>query len=463
MLTIIGKKSDIERYKKQRGVIELEGIDWDPATGQQIVYDGLKRLGAQGVHPDVLAQMKNNPYIKYGPDFREGFGSLAALDSVEVAHKKSLGGMYLRSLDDKASKRVLDMDRRLEIIGVANANIVDRYDERVNPAGLDASNFMKNRVLLLDHMYWTDMTVGRVQELMPESDGVKFTGFVADPEMVGGWRFLTTNQQIAMSLIAQGLVQTVSIGFIATKIRAPLYNNDGVMEEPAVIEQWELLELSIVAVPANPGSVFQQKALAQSFYKTIQESAPKSHAVLTTDGSAIKNKAIDLADNEGVQTLILSREKFTLDQATQWVDENGYKVNIVDEQPEEYRFEQRPESDFEPETIKRLSVESGVEATVGLLKEDKEAMTDEQAKALIDGVTALGETMKTVATGISDLKGQNEKILGSLGDGKGCDEDEEMEKRLKTLEESVEKQAETLKQVNVILGVVAEKLDLKAA
>jgi len=461
-LKIIGSKSSIDLYRKQRGIVDLEGIDWDPATGQQVVYDGLKRLGAQGVSPDMIANMKNNPYIKHGPDFRMGYGGFAAKAHATYAKSDDQGGLYLKRFEGDKLK-ALDLNRRLEVVGVANANIIDRYDERVNPAGLDAMNFNKNRVLLLDHNYSVQKTVGRVNELMPDSDGVKFAGFVGDPEVVGGWQNLVQAQQDVMSLIAQGLIQTVSIGFIAKKIRAPLYDDKGNMEEPAVIELWELLELSIVAVPANPGSVFQEKAMAKSFYKMLGQSRPKSYGVLTLgiDGMKDSKKSIDLSENEDLQTLILSREKFTLDQATSWIKDNGFKVNIVDEQPEEYRFLQREESDFEPETIRRLLVDTGIEANIGLLKEDNDSMTEEQAKALVDGIKALNETSKTVAAGISDLKGQNEKILGSI-EGKGKKEDEEeendSEKKIKTLEDTVTSQGETLKQIETILEGMAKKL-----
>ena len=56
----------------------------------------------------------------------------------------------------------------------------------------------------------------------------------------------------------------VSIGFIPQKIQAPTFNDEGAMIDPAVILQWELLELSVVAVPANPDATFEMKQYVES-------------------------------------------------------------------------------------------------------------------------------------------------------------------------------------------------------
>lgn len=495
-LILTGKKSDVEKYKKQRGVFGYEGFEMDPATMQQVVYGGLKRLGAQGVSSNQLAALENNPWVKYGPDFRLGSGQIAPAGTVEYVHKKELGGLCFKELKDH--KKQFSFDDRLDLLGVANANIVDRYDERVNPAGGQFEHFLKNRVLLIDHFYVSWATVGRVQELMPESDGVKFSAFVGDASMVGGMQNLTLEQKRTMSLIAQALLQTVSIGFIAKKIRAPLYNDDGIMEEPAVIEVWELLEISIVAIPANPLSIFQAKSMAKSFYKSLIKSMPRSYPVLTATPYSGKNlikangftlkgtnlwvatekvegvkqtkkvsikQEVDVPSGTQIQTIVFAKENFTLEQATQWAEDHGFRTDKVDETEESYRIRQRPPQDFEDDTFRTIEIDTGIQAVIGVPKEKEDGMTEEQAKALVDGIKDMTGILKEVSTGISDLKGQNEKILGSI-EGKGGgkpDEEEDMEKRLKTLEGDVTAQKETLKQIDAVLGGIADKLGLKAA
>jgi len=161
----------------------------------------------------------------------------------------------------------LDPMQKLYIKGIANANMVDRMDERLEPAGIDINNFMKNQVLLLDHLYIASATIGRVVNLDAQDSGIHFEAYIGDPAKAE----LTGQQKDARSLIAQKLLQTVSVGFIPHKVKAPEFDEQGRLMEPAVILQWELLELSVVAVPANAGSVFTVSNL--SLEEPVQRSA----------------------------------------------------------------------------------------------------------------------------------------------------------------------------------------------
>ena len=183
-----------------------------------------------------------------------------------------------------------DKPDEVRIAGVANENAVDRMDERLEPAGLDNENFKLNPVLLADHLYFTRAVIGKVENVTPEDDGVKFIavlgfGLVAD---------MTEAQRDIRSLVKQGLLQTVSVGFIPLKIKVPEFDKDGRLIEPAVILQWELLEISIVAVPANAGSTFEMKALAKRFAylsDTSHVNPGKNIKVLTADQTASKNNS----------------------------------------------------------------------------------------------------------------------------------------------------------------------------
>lgn len=149
----------------------------------------------------------------------------------------------------------LKPDEKLRISGVANANIVDRVQERIDPRGLDATDFLRNPQFLAHHSYYC--TIGQVEVLDIQDDGVHFAAWIGDPAAVGGEQNLTHMQREMRSLIAQKAINSVSIGFIPHKFRAPVYNNNGDMEEPLVIEAWELLEISAVAVPCNQLSQFE--------------------------------------------------------------------------------------------------------------------------------------------------------------------------------------------------------------
>jgi len=257
-IEIVGRPDDVERYKKERGV-GSDGID--PQTGRHVVYGGLKKFGQDG-GKSALGQY--NPNMLH-PEYRQ---TTMTITKVMDESGKELG------------QPGFDEESKLRIEGIANANIVDRVDERMDPRGIDIQNFMLNPILLADHFYMTGFAVGEVEELRTEDDGVHFVAYIGDPTKAP----LTQLQRDVRSLVAQGILKTVSVGFIPTKIQAPVYDDEGRIVEPAVVLAWELLELSIVAVPANPLSTFEirQVLLNTSITNDVQG--------LTNDADGANNK-----------------------------------------------------------------------------------------------------------------------------------------------------------------------------
>lgn len=161
---------------------------------------------------------------------------------------------FTKSADFAFDAKKFDPTKRVDIAGVANAKETDRMREVLNPAGLDAAPFKKNAVLLLQHNH--DRPIGQVESLTPGDKGVDFEAWVGDPSTGAP---LTQHQQDARSLIVQRVYRAVSVGFIPHKIRMPAYDDEGRLVEPATIEEWEMLELSVVAVPCNAGALFKPK------------------------------------------------------------------------------------------------------------------------------------------------------------------------------------------------------------
>jgi HK97 family phage prohead protease len=142
---------------------------------------------------------------------------------------------------------------KLWIAGVANAHEKDRMEEVLRPTGVMLSSYSKNPILLYQHRH--DCPIGSVPVMRVEDSGVLFEAWVGDPEA----GLLTKLQEDVRSLVAQRVLKAVSVGFIPHKIRMPSYDMNGAMVEPATIEEWEMLELSIVSVPCNAGALFEEK------------------------------------------------------------------------------------------------------------------------------------------------------------------------------------------------------------
>jgi len=314
---IIGKAEDVRRYREflhSQGVLTKRFMDAMTSAGR--------------------------PAVKKPEGFRTFNGGIN-----DVFCIKNLNGV-------ETHVKKLDPEQRLFLKGIANANIIDRMDERLEPAGIDIENYMKNRVLLLDHLYISNAVIGKVTSITAESDGVHFEAFVGDPSRAE----MTQQQKDARSLIAQRLLQTVSVGFIPHKVQAPVFDNEGKLQQPAVILAWELLELSVVAVPANAGSVFEVGNLNVTLNDTKRTYAKRSDGLTTSQND---------------ETIIES------------ITESGGKDAVKDNDDIETKLEE-------------------------------ERLMEEKILELLDEMKRIGTTMGAVSESLKTVIGQNETIVSSL-------------------------------------------------
>jgi len=204
---------------------------------------------------------------------------------------------------------------KLWIEGIANANVVDRMQERLDPIGLDITNFLKNRQLLAHHSYYHP--IGQVESIDVTDDGVLFKAWIGNPKAAK----LTAMQEEIISLVKQGILKTVSVGFIPKQVRPAEYDEQGNLSTPTIVEKWELLELSIVAIPANQGSVFDIKKTINS---EVQMSSQKIINKQTTEDTEPNNtiqevlslvKNIDSATKQNFEMLKTILDKIMQDSS----------------------------------------------------------------------------------------------------------------------------------------------------
>lgn len=150
----------------------------------------------------------------------------------------------------------LDAAKPLNISGVANAAIVDRVNEMLDPRGVVLTNYLKNPVILADHNYYKP--IGTCTKIDVQEDGVHFEAQVGRPDLAP----LTQDQIDKRSQIAQGILKTVSVGFIPLEMTPAEFDDAGNLTKPAIYTKWELLEISVVSVPCNADSIFQMKEYA---------------------------------------------------------------------------------------------------------------------------------------------------------------------------------------------------------
>ena len=146
---------------------------------------------------------------------------------------------------------------------MSNAS-VDRMGDTIDPMGWDLKNFNKNPIALFNHCY--DMPIGKWANVRVE-DG----NLMGDLELAesGTSELVDTIR----SLVDQRILSAVSVGFAATEYE---FGETGID-----FKKQELMECSLVSVPANPQAI----AVARSFGCDIKKIfTPESILEVEKDG-----------------------------------------------------------------------------------------------------------------------------------------------------------------------------------
>lgn len=120
---------------------------------------------------------------------------------------------------------------------------IDRYGEKVLARGCEFENFLRNPIVLFAHDW--QLPVGRCVGLRIKEDKIEartelFPDLVEEPRA-----------KTAINLALNGILRAVSVGFVPKEWKYE--QNEG--REVKVYTKWELVEYSLVAVPANPNAL----------------------------------------------------------------------------------------------------------------------------------------------------------------------------------------------------------------
>ena len=174
---------------------------------------------------------------------------------------------------------------------VASTQDLDRSWEIIKADWWDYKNFMKNPVIIANHVYKIENIVGKATSI-----------YVMDNQLIIEWVFSESNPlgKLLADLYDEGMVKTVSVWFI------PKSRDES---NKRIITSAELLELSFVAVPCNPNALsLDQKQLLEENW--MLEKKDESRSLLdkeskrTTDSSEsnIKNSP-EISNKEILSTL----------------------------------------------------------------------------------------------------------------------------------------------------------------
>lgn len=157
--------------------------------------------------------------------------------------------------NSRAIRKAVTLDGVERQLFVASTDIVDRCDDIVDQGTWKLDNYNANPIVLVDHEYEAGCVVGRGSVQVVEG-----VGLVLD---VVKWSRKAHAQDV-MNDVEDGIISAVSVGFAPGRVvmRRDLPEGDPRKSEGwgAVYFDCELLEVSLVAVPANPEALAVRSA-----------------------------------------------------------------------------------------------------------------------------------------------------------------------------------------------------------
>lgn len=129
-----------------------------------------------------------------------------------------------------------------EIVGIASTADPDRDGEVIVQSGWDLKNFLDNPVILAHHNYH-NFPIGKAIDIAIKDGKLMFKMAFSQA---------TEEAKQAYALVKEGILSAFSVGFIVRE------RDDN---DQNIIKKAELLEISLVTVPANPRAIVYAKSM----------------------------------------------------------------------------------------------------------------------------------------------------------------------------------------------------------
>ena len=160
---------------------------------------------------------------------------------------------------------------------IASTEDVDRSWEIIQANGWTWDNFMKNPVIIANHVYKVENIVGKATSIYIKNNQLVIEGVFSSSNPLG---------RLLADLYEEGMIKSVSVWFI------PKQRDENDLK---IITEAELLELSFVAVPCNPNALsLDQKQLLENFWLIKNEETSDSSSLEKIDwGEGVNDFTID--------------------------------------------------------------------------------------------------------------------------------------------------------------------------
>lgn len=419
---------------------------------------------------------------------------------------KVMTGLHMMGIGDVKTKGNITV-----IHGLANKNVIDRGQDIIEVDAWDLENFKKNPVILYNHGLDPQLgstPIGKAIEISPTKDGlfVKVQLSSIDDPVINRIR----------GLVEERILRAFSVGFDPKE--SDTDRETGVKS----IKKCELFEISIVGVPMNQDSLFELSSkmmgtksinclkkevlekkgarLAGAVHNRIfemQETGVSRETILESLASQ-SEQDLDvimdvLAGNSTPDDKVIAALSTVLEIESEHLEELNMadrNVGVKKEDEEEIKVESADEETNDEETNDE-EMKDGIEKSNDDENTDDDEIKDEELKILRDDVSKIIPSL--IAQGVGQDLAISQAITQCLGDRKIRPPLELYKHWFKVASQPFEKQAdqgfqsdqvtqaiaaenteaenndfgnpqlEAQKQTNILLGAIANKMDLLMA
>ena len=231
-----------------------------------------------------------------------------------------------------------------EVIGIASTADPDRDNEIIDQNGWDLTNFLANPVILAHHNYH-NFPIGKAVEIGVENGKLMF-------KMV--FSQATEEAKQAYQLVQEGILRTFSVGYIPREFDSKDQN---------ITRKAELLEISLVAVPANPKAVVYAKSFKENDLAVALCKEWLLDEKLKAEVEALEKEGAEETEEKGA-----IQDKLDSPSEYQMKEENCHELwKAMDAFMYTYWDETVPASDFTPlcKELSKIIAKLGTDGMLG--------------------------------------------------------------------------------------------------
>ena len=276
---------------------------------------------------------------------------------------------------------------------IASTNSKDRHGESILQSGWELDNYLKNSQVLYGHDSWS-FPIGKTVKLELTDDAL-----IAD--IVFASKEANEKAEQVRLMVEEGILSAVSVGFIPKDIQ----DINGVR----TITQAELLEISIVPIPANQDAVRIAKSKGFSLEGLLEKDIEDVETVLDTSGMSAEvsddGATVTIRDENGdvvdENVPVISREELVAEMGEDAVAEieQGAKSTDADTPADDTK----PETETTTETETPAPVADDTETDDGMVEVDVEIIDEKDFDDDDDDIVAVVEIDEDGFVKITDI------------------------------------------------------------